>query len=298
MKYLFIIAAIVLNITNAMAQSIIIKAEPITPEYHGEELKTKIRDYISGDIEEDIADFIYGSFPITDYPLETFITMDAIDCMKDYSRLPYEASKDVVYGHFELFDIDTFRWLESKLKRDKSEFKYDYLLELSVLYCRNKNDSIARKYWNLYDKEWLSRGYGIQNWDKDTQRILREVKSDYKAPYPEYFKILKNGDLSYYNQMKKKYPMRKLLLFSIILANKYKNPEACYDVYKAYLDFINHYGIVKPSVRLNILRMSMPFLKKGAAMGNIDCKKKLVLLSTPETIKVLTKIPQAGNYLF
>lgn len=85
MKYLFIIAAIVLNITNAMAQSIIIKAEPITPEYHGEELKTKIRDYISGDIEEDIADFIYGSFPITDYPLETFITMDAIDCMKDYS---------------------------------------------------------------------------------------------------------------------------------------------------------------------------------------------------------------------
>jgi hypothetical protein len=42
----------------------------------------------------------------------------------------------------------------------------------------------------------------------------------------------------------------------------------------------------------------MPFLKKGAAMGNIDCKKKLVLLSTPETIKVLTKITQAGNYLF
>lgn len=295
MKYLFIIAAIVLNITNAMAQSIIIKAEPITPEYHGEELKTKIRDYISGDIEEDIAILIYGSFSQPDYPLETFITMDAIDCMKDYSRLPYEASKDVVYGHFELFDIDTFRWLESKLKREK---RYDDLLELSVLYCRNKNDSIARKYWNLYDKEWLSRGYGIQNWDEDTQRILREAKSDYKAPYPEYFKILKNGDLSYYNQMKKKYPMRRLLLFSIILANKYKNPEACYDVYKAYLDFINHYGIVKPSVRLNILRMSMPFLKKGAAMGNIDCKKKLVLLSTPETIKVLTKITQAGNFLF
>ena len=248
MKYLFIIAAIVLNITNAMAQSIIIKAEPITPEYHGEELRNKIRDYISGDIEEDIADFIYGSFPQPDYPLEQFITMDVIDCMKDYSRLPYQASKDVVYGHFEFFDIDTFRWLESKLKRDKSEFKYDYLLELSVLYCRNKNDSIARKYWNLYDKEWLSRGYGIQNWDEDTQRILREAKSYYKAPYPEYFKILKNGDLSYYNQMKKKYPMRKLLLFSIILANKYKNPEACYDVYKAYLDFINHYGIVKPSV--------------------------------------------------
>ncbi|MBR4590887.1 MAG: hypothetical protein IKO36_09555 [Bacteroidaceae bacterium] len=221
--------------------------------------------------------------------------MDVIDCMKDYSRLPYQASKDVVYGHFELFDIDTFRWLESKLKREK---RYDDLLELSVLYCRDKNDSIARKYWNLYDKERLSRGYGNQNWDKDTQRILREVKSYYKAPYPEYFKILKNGDLSYYNQMKKKYPMRKLLLFSIILANKYKNPEACYDVYKAYLDFINHYGIVKPSVRLNILRMSMPFLKKGAAMGNIDCKKKLVLLSTPETIKVLTKITQAGNYLF
>lgn len=215
--------------------------------------------------------------------------------MKDYSRLPYQASKDVVYGHFELFDIDTFRWLESKLKREK---RYDDLLELSVLYCRDKNDSIARKYWNLYDKERLSRGYGNQNWDKDTQRILREVKSYYKAPYPEYFKILKNGDLSYYNQMKKKYPMRKLLLFSIILANKYKNPEACYDVYKAYLDFINHYGIVKPSVRLNILRMSMPFLKKGAAMGNIDCKKKLVLLSTPETIKVLTKITQAGNFLF
>ena len=42
MKYLFIIAAIVLNITNAMAQSIIIKAEPITPEYHGEELRNKI----------------------------------------------------------------------------------------------------------------------------------------------------------------------------------------------------------------------------------------------------------------
>ncbi len=295
MKYLFIIAAIVLNITNAMAQSIIIKAEPITPEYHGEELRNKIRDYISGDIEEDIAILIYGSFSQPDYPLETFITMDAIDCMKDYSQLAYEASKDVVYGHFELFDIDTFRWLESKLKREK---RYDDLLELSVLYCRDKNDSIARKYWNLYDKERLSRGYGIQNWDKDTQRILREVKSDYKAPYPEYFKILKNGDLSYYNQMKKKYPMRKLLLFSIILANKYKNPEACYDVYKAYLDFINHYGIVKPSVRLNILRMSMPFLKKGAAMGNIDCKKKLVLLSTPETIKVLTKITQAGNYLF
>lgn len=295
MKYLFIIAAIVLNITNVMAQSIIIKAEPITPEYHGEELKTKIRDYISGDIEEDIAILIYGSFSQPDYPLETFITMDAIDCMKDYSRLPYEASKDVVYGHFELFDIDTFRWLESKLKREK---RYDDLLELSVLYCRDKNDSIARKYRNLYDKERLSRGYGIQNWDNDTQRILREVKSYYKAPSPEYFKILKNGDLSYYNQMKKKYPMRKLLLFSIILANKYKNPEACYDVYKAYLDFINHYGIVKPSVRLNILRMSMPFLKKGAAMGNIDCKKKLVLLSTPETIKVLTKITQAGNYLF
>lgn len=237
MKYLFIIAAIVLNITNVMAQSIIIKAEPITPEYHGEELKTKIRDYISGDIEEDIAILIYGSFSQPDYPLETFITMDAIDCMKDYSQLSYEASKDVVYGHFELFDIDTFRWLESKLKRDKSEFKYDYLLELSVLYCRNKNDSIARKYWNFYDKERLSRGYGIQNWDEDTQRILREVKSDYKAPYPEYFKILKNGDLSYYNQMKKKYPMRKLLLFSIILANKYKNPEACYDVYKGLSRF-------------------------------------------------------------
>ena len=95
--------------------------------------------------------------------------------------------------------------------------------------------------------------------------------------------ILSSGDVKNYHLVKdsivhdsmSKYPT--YLFFSMVMADVYNYPEACYDVYKAIKDT---YSIGEISMDDESQKLMLHYLRKGEKLGDAQCKKELERLKS------------------
>lgn len=112
-----------------------------------------------------------------------------------------------------------------------------------------------------------------------TPRLSRQQTQQYKDS------IILNGDLEswfwlsctnekdypkFSNGKKNRYELE--FPYVLILANRYDNPQACYDIYVLIKELYDSYHI---KLDTNTIDFVLFYLNKGADLGSIDCLKEL-----------------------
>ena len=85
--------------------------------------------------------------------------------------------------------------------------------------------------------------------------------------------IVKNGDIDSYNQLMSYHldqikPINEFVIYSMIMANKYEYPQACWDVYWQLV-------FLKDSVDSQTLDIGMSFLRHGTELNSSSCIDEL-----------------------
>lgn len=94
--------------------------------------------------------------------------------------------------------------------------------------------------------------------------------------------ILAKGDIDAYNFVRdsialdsiSRYPTH--LFFSMVMADVYNNPIACYDVFKAIKDIYAVEGIEMDN---ESQMLSLHYLRKGEKLGDMQCKEEIKSLA-------------------
>lgn len=116
-------------------------------------------------------------------------------------------------------------------------------------------------------------GYQLYNslFEEEEQTIRTAVSYDEIARLEE--NIVKNGDIDSYNQLMSYYldqikPLNEFVIYSMIMANKYNYPQACWDVYWRLV-------YLKDSVDSQTLNIGMSFLQHGVELNSSSCMNEL-----------------------
>jgi hypothetical protein len=116
-------------------------------------------------------------------------------------------------------------------------------------------------------------GYQLYNslFEEEEQTIRTAVSYDEIARLEE--NIVKNGDIDSYNQLMSYHldqikPINEFVIYSMIMANKYNYPQACWDVYWRLV-------YLKDSVDSQTLNIGMSFLQHGVELNSSSCMNEL-----------------------
>lgn len=126
-----------------------------------------------------------------------------------------------------------------------------------------------KKYYPSYIIFGILIGFGIGFIKKhiDSKRI--DSDSQY---YECESGVIEKGNIICYNRITST-PDKEWLLYSIIMANKYNYPKACYDFYWTLMGE----NILKNKKNdLSTVRLVFPFLRRGAEMRNYGCVEALM----------------------
>ena len=104
----------------------------------------------------------------------------------------------------------------------------------------------------------------------------------------------KGDDWSYQQYMNNRFDFKQFA-YALLMANKYDNSRACYFVYWCLVqDLYERYEVEVDSATYNF---ALPYLYKGATLGNANCADQLLHLNKPSKIDSLWK-EQRKKYAF
>lgn len=184
-------------------------------------------------------------------------------------------NKSSTWIHFPVVKVFSLKKItKMEILNTLKTISYHLIVLFFLLGCESKNKPIKKTNSNRL----------LTN-DLDSSEQIIEIASSFSNKKVEEFKknINKNGDRFSFAMLiihcRDNSDYKELNKYSLLMANKYNNSDACYEVFVSIIALNNNYrysGIKDLSkIDEKAKNEALSYMKKGASLGNIDCMSTL-----------------------
>lgn len=161
-----------------------------------------------------------------------------------------------------------------KILNTLKTISYRLIVLFFILGCESKNKPMQKTNSNRLPTN-----------DLDSSEQIIEIASSFNNKKVEEFKknINKNGDRFSFAMLiihcRDNSDYKELNKYALLMANKYNNSDACYEVFVSIIALNNNntYSGIKDLSKINEKAKdeALTYMKKGALLGNMDCMSAL-----------------------